>query len=64
MRSNVSRTFIVREHHSGMFAVIDTRNGDVTNLYADEATAVRVAAKNTRFVEAAAATREAAKRGI
>jgi hypothetical protein len=35
------------EHHSGMFAVIDTTTGDTIHLYADEATAQRVAAKSS-----------------
>jgi hypothetical protein len=44
-------TFKVVEHHSGMFAVIDTRTGDTAHLYADEASAQRVAEKSNAVVD-------------
>jgi hypothetical protein len=44
-------TFKVVEHHSGMFAVIDTRTGDTVHLYPDKRTAERVAAKSNAVVD-------------
>ena len=42
-----SREFLAVERYSGIYAVVNMSNGDTANLYSDEPTATRVAAKNT-----------------
>jgi hypothetical protein len=37
---------VAQLHDTGMFAVIDTRTGDIVHLYPDEKTANRVAARS------------------
>lgn len=37
---------VAQLHDNGMFAVIDTRTGDIVHLYSDEKTANRVAARS------------------